>query len=155
MPRKSLDCLLRREVSPLKTGLLSQSTYIQVLTQFKAATLELEGRGKAGTSGAIWEVIPTFDWLVNQLQNTIERLDDAKFDDPDAPEDHLLINCRAALKKLLVYYNKLQATLVYYAACRLHPEYKNYLENAWRVPDEQLCNSNEQTDWLEKSHYNF
>ena len=65
------------------------SEYTNLLRPFKEATVCLEGRGVAGTSGAIWEVLPTFYYLVEQLHRTLERLENVDFEDPDAPEDHV------------------------------------------------------------------
>lgn len=129
--------------------------YVQLLLPFKEATSLLEGRGKAGTSGAIWEVLPTFDWLVNRMEDQKERLKNAKLEDPDGPEDHVLINVNLALLKLSKYYTKLKDSPAYYIACRLHPEYKQWLEEAWKVPanyDDALFGRHPREGWLEESH---
>ena len=74
--------------------------YVSLLKPFKEATSWLEGRGGAGSCGAIWEVLPTFDYLIQQLEALQVRFEEVDFEDRDAPEDHLLINLKAALKKL-------------------------------------------------------
>jgi hypothetical protein len=112
------------------------SEYKKLLAPFKEATSFMEGRGKAGTCGAIWEVIPTFDWLLKQLHDLRDRLREVDYEDNDAPEDHLLINLNAAYLKIDEYYSKLNMSAAYYAACRLHPAYKNFVDAAWRVPDD-------------------
>ncbi|KAF2241334.1 hypothetical protein BU26DRAFT_440707, partial [Trematosphaeria pertusa] len=76
------------------------SEYIQLLSPFKEATSFLKGRGKAGTSRAIYEVLVTFDWLVNQLTNITGRHADVDFNDSDAPEGHMKIKCQLALTKI-------------------------------------------------------
>jgi len=38
--------------------------YINILLLIREAIKLLEARGKSGLHGAIWEVIPTFDWLL-------------------------------------------------------------------------------------------
>jgi hypothetical protein len=110
--------------------------YKKLLAPFKEATSFMEGRGKAGTCGAIWEVIPTFEWLLKQLQDLRDQLREVDYEDDDAPEDHLLINLNAAYLKIDEYYSKLNVSAAYYAACRLHPAYKNFVDAAWRVPDD-------------------
>lgn len=59
----------------------------------RAAAKILDGRGKAGRHGAIWEVIPAFEILLDQFEKTKERLAEATTRDyPDQPamEDHSL-----------------------------------------------------------------
>ena len=76
----------------------------------------LEGRGKHGNHGAIWEVLITFEWLLNQLEEQKDRLAAVNYEDPDAPEDHLAINVNSAHAKLSEYYTKLDDSPIYYAA---------------------------------------
>ena len=37
--------------------------YLDILSLIRKATKLLKARGKSGLYGAIWEVIPIFDWL--------------------------------------------------------------------------------------------
>lgn len=48
--------------------------YIEILRPLKEATSLLEGRGKTGAYGAIWEVIPTFNWLIQLLKARKDRV---------------------------------------------------------------------------------
>lgn len=119
--------------------------YINVLQPFKEATLLLEGRGSAGSSGAIWEVLPTFDWLITTLEGHIERLKEACYtQDPDSPEDHVLLNCQRALLKLEAYYQKLVEAPAYFIAAKLHPTYKDLLATKWTSPERRI--------WLTKGN---
>ena len=45
---------------------------------------------------------------------------------PNAVEDYLAINLRAAVAKLQLYYNKLSKSPTYYAAIVLYLHYCNY-----------------------------
>ncbi|KAF1934615.1 hypothetical protein EJ02DRAFT_303935, partial [Clathrospora elynae] len=62
-----------------------------------------------------------------------DRLKDFDYDNPAAPEDHLIVNINHAHQKLSKYYAKFDDMPVYYAAIVLHSHYKNYLEALWNV----------------------
>ena len=118
--------------------------YIKLLEPLKEATKLLEGRGNAGLHGAIWEIIPTFDWLLTELEQHKERLvhaSTASYPDQDPMEDHLVINVNAAWSKLNEYFTKLDATPVYYAATVLNPATKNFCASAWQDRPEVLRKS--------------
>ncbi|KAI1669706.1 Dimer-Tnp-hAT dimerization containing protein [Pyrenophora tritici-repentis] len=119
--------------------------YIRVLRPLKEATLRLEGRGKAGRFGAIYEVIPVFEYLLNEYEARVKSYEHVDYEAANAPEDHLAINLRAAWAKLNEYYSKLDDLVVYYAAVTLHPYYKRYCERSWR----------DKSDWLRSLKQNF
>jgi hypothetical protein len=56
----------------------------------------LEGRGKHGRHRAIWEVLVTFEWLLDELEALKDRLKDVDYDDPAAPKDYLKLNVNLA-----------------------------------------------------------
>ena len=104
--------------------------YVDILKPLKVATERLEGRGKRqfrlnGRFGAIYEVIPTFEQLINTFEDRLLPYTSVDFEQTDAPEDHMAINLRAALTKLRLYHNKLSDSPAYYAAIILHPRYRN------------------------------
>ncbi|KAI1675947.1 hypothetical protein L13192_02694, partial [Pyrenophora tritici-repentis] len=66
-------------------------------------------------------------YLLNQLEALKDRLKDINYEDPDAPEDHLVTHVNLAHSKLAEYYEKFDNAPVYYAATILHPHYKNHL----------------------------
>jgi hypothetical protein len=102
-----------------------------VLRPLKEATKCLEGRGKgARRYGAIHEVIPVFKYLLAEFEQRTIPYEGVDFNEPDAPEDHLAINLRAAWSKANAYYAKLEEYPVYYAAVILHPYYKYYCDNS-------------------------
>ena len=41
----------------------------------------LEARGRSGLHGAIWEVIPTLDWLLKLFEEKKDRVVNATLDD--------------------------------------------------------------------------
>lgn len=106
--------------------------YIRVLRPLRAATKRLEGRGKAYRFGAIYEVIPCFEYLLGELEREVKPYGAVDYNAPGAPEDHLAINMRAAWSKARNYYQKLDDSPYYYAAVVLHPYYKRYCDYSWR-----------------------
>jgi hypothetical protein len=120
--------------------------YVDVLKLLKAATKRLEGRGNSGRFGAIAEIIPVFEYILNYYERRVKVYEAVNYNAHDeAPEDHLAINLRAAWAKASEYYAKLDLTPVYYAATVLHPYYKLYCNSAW----------SNRPDWLKANNRNF
>ncbi|RYO04899.1 hypothetical protein AA0121_g12589 [Alternaria tenuissima] len=116
------------------------------LKPLQIATKRLEDRGKASSFGAIYEVLPVFEYLLRNLEELAQPWIDVDFNaHNEAPEDHLHINLRAAWKKADAYYNKLDDSPIYYAATCLHPLYKYYCENSW----------SEKPEWIEAANKGF
>jgi hypothetical protein len=122
-----------------------------VLKPLKDATKRLEGRGKCGRFGAIYEVIPVFEFLIRRFEQRLQQYERVNFEQREAPEDHISINFRAAWEKLNDYYSKLDDLPAYFAACALHPYYRRYCEKAWRDKPEWLaaCMANFRALWAE------
>jgi len=55
--------------------------YMEILSPLKEATSLVEGRGKAGKNSAIWEVIPTFNWLLRVFKEKKDRVAEAIIED--------------------------------------------------------------------------
>ncbi|KAF7577972.1 Dimer-Tnp-hAT domain containing protein [Pyrenophora tritici-repentis] len=106
--------------------------YQDCLEPLKYATKRLEGRSKDGKYGAIYEVIPVFEYVLSKLE-------------AGRAQDHLNVNLRAAWSKANDYYNKLDDSPAYYAAVCLHPYYKNYCDVAWA----------DKADWLTSANASF
>jgi hypothetical protein len=45
--------------------------YIDVLRPLKEATKRLEGRGKIGKFGAIYDIIPVFEYLMGEYEGRV------------------------------------------------------------------------------------
>jgi hypothetical protein len=105
--------------------------YIEVLEPLKSATDRLQGRGKAGSHGALYEVIPVFESIVADLNTRLVPFTAVDYKPAEAPEDHIAINVCAARKKAAIYLDKLLKVPVYYAATALHPRYKHYFKRFW------------------------
>lgn len=78
--------------------------YIEILQPLKAATKRFEGRGKCGRFGAIYEVLPIFEYLLREFEQRSQLYNVVDFKQHDAPEDHVVINTRAAWAKIIKYY---------------------------------------------------
>jgi hypothetical protein len=99
--------------------------YINCFQPLKKATERLEARGKIGKFGALYEIIPVFEYLLNALESSPKPFEHVNFNaHAEAPEDHLVINLKAAWRKANEYYNKLDNSPAYHAAVCLHPYYK-------------------------------
>jgi hypothetical protein len=116
--------------------------YQDCLQPLKLATERLEGRGKAGNFGAIYKIIPVFEYVLSALEARARPYKQVDFNYTDAPEDHLHVNLRAAWSKANNYFNKLNNSPVYYAAVCLYLYYKYYCENSWADKPEWLTAAN-------------
>jgi hypothetical protein len=70
--------------------------YIEVLKPLKDATKRFKGRGKCGRFGAIYEVIPVFEFLIGRFKQCLRQYERVDFEQREAPKDHISINFRAA-----------------------------------------------------------
>ena len=70
--------------------------YIKELRPLKEATKRLEARGKTGGFGALYEVIPVYEYILSTYEAILTNYDSVDYSPDSAPEDHLHINLRAA-----------------------------------------------------------
>ena len=101
-------------------------SYLKMLLQpFKWITLLLEGYAKNGTQGAIWEVFPSMDLLLNHLEM-------AKIDYEHSSYPYLKMMVNNTWLVLDKYYSQTDSSLVYITAVFLYPWYKwFYFEQKW------------------------
>ncbi|KAI1670746.1 Dimer-Tnp-hAT dimerization containing protein [Pyrenophora tritici-repentis] len=117
--------------------------YMDVLKPLKTATERLEGRGKSGGFGSIAEVILVFEYLLSYYEQRVNSYAAVDYNaHPEAPEDHLATNLRAAWAKADDYYSKLDDSPAYYAATILHPYYKHYLDKVWSDKPDWIATNN-------------
>jgi hypothetical protein len=99
--------------------------YIDFLQPLKNATARHGGRSKTGKFGALYEIIPVFEYLLGALESSVELFEHVNFNaHAKAPENHLVINLKAAWRRGNDCYTKLDDSPAYYAAVCLHPYYK-------------------------------
>jgi hypothetical protein len=106
--------------------------YMAILQPLKFATDRLQGRGKCGRFGALYEVIPVFESVMTDLDARLQPYESVDYELSEAPEDHIPINLRAARRKASNYFTKILQIPIYYAATALHPRYKTYFKRFWR-----------------------
>jgi hypothetical protein len=71
--------------------------YIDLLKPLKVSTERLEGCGKSGKYGAIYKIIPVFEYLLGALKSRYRQYKHVNFNAyHKAPKDHLAINLKAA-----------------------------------------------------------
>jgi hypothetical protein len=101
----------------------------ELLQPFERATKRLEGNAYNGTHGALWEVIPTMDYLFIKLKKHADEVTE----NPHLFTDHYQACLDHGFFKLRDYFIKIDETPYYAAAVALHP-YKRftYFEDAWQ-----------------------
>ena len=71
--------------------------YIDLLKPLKVSTERLEGCSKSGKYGAIYEIIPVFEYLLGALESRYRQYEHVNFDTHyKAPKDYFAINLKAA-----------------------------------------------------------
>jgi hypothetical protein len=117
--------------------------YMSVLRSLKLATKRLKGRGRSGRFGAIHEIIPVFEYLLNQYETLLKTYESVDYNaHREAPKYHLAINLRAGWAKLNDYYTRLDDSPAYYAETCLHPYSKNCCKLTWADKLEWLTKNN-------------
>ncbi|PZD22450.1 hypothetical protein A1F97_11381, partial [Pyrenophora tritici-repentis] len=81
--------------------------YMAILQPLKFATDRLQGRGKCGRFGALYEVIPVFESVITELDARLRPYESVNHEPSEAPEDHIPINLRAARRKASNYFTKI------------------------------------------------
>jgi hypothetical protein len=69
---------------------------MRLLAPFAEATKLLEGRGKPSRYRAIWKVLITFEWLLDELNALKDCLKDIDYDDLAATKDCRKLNVNLA-----------------------------------------------------------
>jgi hypothetical protein len=157
---KERPCMIDDKLSAQDWKLIS--VYELILEPFAIVTKQLQGVGTPGTrstSGGFWEYFPTFEMLLDHLEEaeegTVTHMDKNKeyctvgiFKDMDTKTKRWLkIHIKLAWKRLDKYYN-LFNQLAYVAAVVLHPCKKwKALEELW-----EGYPTRKQGEW--KKHYN-
>jgi hypothetical protein len=99
------------------------------LEPFHIATKRLEGRGGKGHHGSVWEVLPTFEWLLKQLEDAIPKTTSKS----KMKWTHHQVSSQNAWEKLTKYYHKTDdCHQIYAAALLFHPHCRiGYFDRIW------------------------
>jgi hypothetical protein len=101
------------------------TVYLDILKPLEEATKRLEGRPTKGQFGAIWEVLPTMEWLLDQFESF-------KIQYEHHPESHFRHNVVQAWMKLDKYFKLTDLSPAYVAAVVFHPRLKwSFVEKYW------------------------
>ena len=105
---------------------------VEILRPFQILTLRLQGRTNTSTHGAIWEVLPSIEYLFVHLKSVKDRLSVI------GNMKSLMVGINLAIIKLEEYYALLDDSAVAVASLVLNPRHKwKYLERKWTGPKEK------------------
>lgn len=108
----------------------------ELLQPFNRATKRVEGNAVTGTHGALWEVLPTMDYLFNTLKERADEVEQDQQRDTGIFTDYFSHCLNHGFAKLREYYTKVDTSPFYAAAVALHPCKKfNYFEQQWTTKD--------------------
>ena len=101
--------------------------YKEVLHPISHATKKLEGDGKSGRNGVIWEVYPVFEFLIKHYYEMEEQ-----FKHGNQTQKNFCASINLGIEKLDEYYRKMDDTPAYAAAVVLQPQFKwAWFQGAW------------------------
>ena len=100
---------------------------------FEKATKRIEGNASSGSHGALWEVLPTFDYLFAGLKRRADEITS----NPELFTDHYRHCVNYGFIKLSSYYTKTDDSRFYSAVLALHPCNRfDYFDKKWhQLPD--------------------
>lgn len=108
---------------------------LSLLEPFKKLTARMEGRAMEGCRGAIWETLPSMDFL-------LEHIERAKLE-YEHLHKHIYSSLNNAWYKLNNYYSLTDMSPIYVAGVVLNPQYKwCYFEEKWSFKPQ----------WIEEAH---
>lgn len=96
------------------------------------AIKRVKGNAYSGSHGALWEVIPTMDYLFIKLNKHATEVEA----NPDLFTDHYGHYLNHGFVKLLEYHTKIDSSRFYAASVALHPYRRfHYFDDTWRSKD--------------------
>jgi hypothetical protein len=99
--------------------------YLEMLTPLEQATFRLQGRPGTSKGGAVWEILPTFEWLLRHFEELKVRY-------KNHPNPHFRHNVNLAWMKLDKYYTMTDNSPIYMAGVVLHPRMKwAFVDKHW------------------------
>ena len=177
--RDAIDLFIKRHVEKNKSSLskldeLSNGDWDtiirikEILQPFYMLTKRTEGQARTGSYGALWETLPTMEYLLGTLERrAVEygaelmswkqltvKIAPQIFKQMDitlADHKHILQSIKHGWSKLESYYRKLDESPVYAASILLHPEHKSqFLKRHWKGRPDWIAQAEEavKTLWL-------
>ncbi|KAL9564063.1 hypothetical protein ACKAV7_011837 [Fusarium commune] len=109
--------------------------YLEVLKPFEEATTRMQGNPSTASGSRVWDMLPTYEFLLQHLEEFKTRYKDHK-------EQHFRYNINQAWMKLNKYYGLTDDSPIYVAAVVLHPRMKwSFVDKFW----------NDRPDWRDKA----
>ena len=109
--------------------------YLEVLKPFEEATTRMQGNPGTASGSRVWDILPTYEFLLQHLEEFKTRYKDHK-------EQHFRYNINQAWMKLDKYYGLTDDSPIYVAAVVLHPRMKwSFINKFW----------NDRPDWRDKA----
>ncbi|KAJ3455557.1 hypothetical protein MRS44_017039 [Fusarium solani] len=109
--------------------------YLEVLKPFEEATTCMQGNPGTASGSRVWDILPTYEFLLQHLEEFKTRYKDHK-------EQHFRYNINQAWMKLDKYYGLTDDSPIYVAAVVLHPRMKwSFVDKFW----------NDRPDWRDKA----
>ncbi|KAM6505364.1 hypothetical protein FSOLCH5_15493 [Fusarium solani] len=109
--------------------------YLEVLKPFEEATTRMQGNPGTASGSRVWDILPTYEFLLQHLEEFKTRYKDHK-------EQHFRYNINQAWMKLDKYYGLTDDSPIYVAAVVLHPRMKwSFVDKFW----------NDRLDWRDKA----
>jgi hypothetical protein len=100
----------------------------ELLHYFDKATKRVEGNANTGSHGALWEVIPTMDYLFAKLKKHANEVEES----PHLFTNYYIASLNHGFAKLSEYYTKIDESPYYAAAVALHPCRRfTYFDENW------------------------
>jgi hypothetical protein len=100
----------------------------ELLHHFEKATKRVEGNAYTGSHGALWEVIPTMDYLFAKMK----KHQDETTESPHLFTDYYMTALNHGFAKCSEYYTKIDDSPFYAAAVALHPCRRfTYFNDTW------------------------
>lgn len=180
--RDAIDLFIRRRIQKNDGSLSKQDELTlsdwdviarmkEILGPFHMLTKRTEGRAKMGSHGALWEVLPTMEYLLITLERkaveygvemqswkqltakTAAQI--FKQMDITLPDHkHILQSIKHGWSKLDGYYGKLDESPAYAAAILLHPEHKSqFLKRHWKETPNWIARAEEAVKSLWLTRY--
>jgi len=101
--------------------------YKNILEPIWISTMKLEGDALKGRNGAIWEVLPVFEYILAGFHKL-----ELRYKRTTKTQSHFYTNLQLGIQKLDDYYKLLDDTPVYVAAVVLQPQLKwQWIEKVW------------------------
>ena len=114
---------------------LSLSEMVDILKPFHDLTLRFQGYAETGKKGALWEYLPSLEFLLMHIEKAKQSYEALSSNDnySTSERQHMKTCLSNAWIQLDEYYARLDKSPAYYAACVINPKMKwAWLKEYWK-----------------------